>query len=204
MTGPCLDIHIFRHGQTESNRTGKVQGHLDSPLTPMGTSQAEHLGLYLSKQDGNFNAFYSSDLGRAVATAKIVSKAQNLPITVEPRLREICFGKVEGLSWVDIESLYPEQARSWHQHEKGACMPGGESRESIKLRLKELLSEWIEVHAGQKILVCTHGGIISCLAAIVLKLQPGQRPMLNIANSAIHHLRLQKGNWSIQGWGLQQ
>lgn len=90
-------LYITRHGKTILNTMDRVQGWADTPLTPAGVEVAEFLGKGL--QDVPFKAAYSSDLGRARQTARIVldSKGQtNMPVIEVPQVRETNFGSYEG------------------------------------------------------------------------------------------------------------
>jgi len=79
-------IYIVRHGETEWNLMGKQQGHMDSPLTDRGTQQANALANGLINRGIEF--IYSSDLGRAMETAKIINTSLDLSIQTDKRLRE--------------------------------------------------------------------------------------------------------------------
>lgn len=94
-----VTLYITRHGKTILNTVDRVQGWSDSFLTPAGVEVAEYLGRGLKKEQISFDAAYSSDLGRARQTARIVldTKGQaEMPITEVPQLRETCFGSYEG------------------------------------------------------------------------------------------------------------
>lgn len=92
-------LYITRHGKTILNTMDRVQGWADTPLTPAGVEVAEFLGIGLKEDDIRFKATYSSDLGRARQTARIVldTKGQkDLPVTEVPQIRETNFGSYEG------------------------------------------------------------------------------------------------------------
>lgn len=92
-------LYITRHGKTILNTTDRVQGWADAPLTPAGIEVAEYLGKGLKEENIKFIAAYSSDLGRARQTARVVLNAEgqhDLPITEIQGLREVCFGSYEG------------------------------------------------------------------------------------------------------------
>lgn len=94
-----VTLYITRHGKTILNTMDRVQGWADTPLTPAGVEVAEYLGKGLKKDNIEFSAAYSSDLGRARQTARIVldQKGQSeMTITEVPQMRETCFGSYEG------------------------------------------------------------------------------------------------------------
>ena len=93
-----VNLYIMRHGQTILNKAGRTQGWCDGVLTKEGIEIAVNAGLGLS--DIEFKAAYSSDLGRAIKTARIVIEknkvSNNLQLKEVEGLREVCFGKYEG------------------------------------------------------------------------------------------------------------
>lgn len=92
-------LYFTRHGKTILNTMDRVQGWADTPLTPNGVEVAEFLGKGLKAEDINFKAAYSSDLGRARQTAKIILKTKGqgeMTITEVPQIRETNFGSYEG------------------------------------------------------------------------------------------------------------
>jgi 2,3-bisphosphoglycerate-dependent phosphoglycerate mutase len=89
------EIWLVRHGQTDWNLEGRLQGQLDVPLNETGMGQVRLLAATL--QGKRFGALFSSDLMRARQTAECVSTAVNLPIFFDKRLREISQGQFEGM-----------------------------------------------------------------------------------------------------------
>lgn len=91
-----MQIYLLRHGVTEWNNLYKIQGSSDIPLNANGISMAKQTGEYFDKEGITFDAIYSSPLSRAMTSAKLVSGSEN--IVPDVRLREMGFGKQEGLS----------------------------------------------------------------------------------------------------------
>ena len=104
-------IYIIRHGETEWNASGKKQGHLDSPLTPTGRAQAQALAARLSSE--SFSTLYSSDLGRAYTTARVIADQTGHEVVIDSRLRERSFGIFEGMMETDILKHHREQFHSF-------------------------------------------------------------------------------------------
>ena len=92
--------YIIRHGQTETNRKKALQGRSDLPLNDEGRAQATKLGEYFATEGITFDAVYSSPLGRAIETAKLVA-GEDAPITVEEQIIEMDYGPYEGVSLAD-------------------------------------------------------------------------------------------------------
>ena len=108
-----MKLYFVRHGRTEWNEEGRIQGaNGDSPLLESSIQQLEALGQHLSQT--YFDAAYSSNLPRAVHTAQILLKQNQHPITLQevPALREWRLGRLEGRKIMELKALYPEEMRA--------------------------------------------------------------------------------------------
>src|SRR5262249_58791808 len=94
-------LFLFRHGETDWNRAGRVQGHADVPLNGIGIGQAEALVERLRSH--RLEAVVSSDLARAQTTARIVAEALGIPLITDCGLRETDVGAAEGLLWAEAK-----------------------------------------------------------------------------------------------------
>ena len=150
-------IFLIRHGQTDFNREGRLQGRLDSRLTDEGMAQArrmaEHLRPFVAEHP-HWDVIASPSL-RTRHTARIVSEALGLDgeIAIDPRVAEVDVGEWEGLTREDLEVVAPGVFGSvgW------LCKaPGGESYEDISERLGAWLAE-IDEHDGRRRIVVSHG-----------------------------------------------
>lgn len=200
MSSQITDIILVRHGQTQYNILSKIQGHIDSDLTDHGRAQARALAKRVALYKPNH--IYSSDLSRAHETANILGQHLSLTPKVEARIRETSFGpQVEGKSWPEINKTLEKEAKAWHQHERLARFPGGESREEALERSLTALNVMVDKHPGETILAVTHGGILAGLFAYLLNIPPGIRPRCLILNTSINILRHDGNNWGIKTWG---
>ena len=112
-----MKLYFVRHGRTEWNEEGRIQGaNGDSPLLESSIQQLEALGQHLSQT--YFDAAYSSDLPRAVHTAQILLKQNQHPITLQevPALREWRLGRLEGRKIMELKALYPEEMRAFRHN----------------------------------------------------------------------------------------
>ncbi len=155
-------LYIARHGQTQWNVKGKMQGHKDSPLTPTGIKQAKDLGKKLSQIP--FAAVFASDLLRASRTAQLIMLEHQLTIQTTKLLRERNFGKHEGKTLSEIQHLFDvfntlgESAKFKHQLDSDV-----ESDEQLVARLITFLREISLVYPGKNVLIVTHAGMIRAL-----------------------------------------
>lgn len=149
-------LYIARHGQTEWNVKGLVQGHTDSPLTSEGIAQAANLARELKKI--KFDAAYSSDLMRAKRTAEIVALEHELVVKTSEALRERNFGPFEGKNKKVLDLLEELRTKQISYETQNI-----ESDEQITVRVITLLREIAVAYAGKIVLVVTHGGILISL-----------------------------------------
>jgi broad specificity phosphatase PhoE len=131
---------LVRHGETDWNADGRLQGHTDRPLTDFGRWQAQQLAGELESEE--LEAIYSSDLARARETAEIVGERLELPVVLDPDLREKDWGTWEGLTAVERDRVEFV----------------GESTEEHQERVLGALRRIAERHSGGRVLVVTHGG----------------------------------------------
>ena len=155
---PTTRILLARHGETEWNRLGRWQGHADPPLNDAGRAQAAALATQL-EGDG-LAAVYSSDLRRASETARIVADRLGLAVSEDRALREIDVGSWSGLTRDEVRERYPEGFARWLSGEIGH---DGETREELTKRVVEAVGRIAASHAGDHVLVVTHGGTIRAL-----------------------------------------
>jgi probable phosphoglycerate mutase len=140
---------LVRHGETDWNASGRLQGHTDRPLNDYGRRQARELADRLA--DDGIAAIYASDLSRAKETAEIVGARLGLPIVIDADLRERNWGSWEGLT--------PE--------ERDAVAFEGETPRDHRDRLMRAVRRIAERHAGQRVVVVTHGGSMRRVQAAV-------------------------------------
>lgn len=158
-----IRLIFFRHGQTDWNAAGRIQGHLDVPLNDVGRIQAEKLSTPI--QRWQIDSFLSSDLLRARETAEIAAEETGLPVATDPGLREIFLGKLQGLTRDEIAAAYGDEFSTRLRHEplsdEDIVALGSESTEQVLTRVFDALRK--HIHANPEIQtlgVCTHGGVI--------------------------------------------
>ncbi|MCL6590063.1 MAG: histidine phosphatase family protein [Firmicutes bacterium] len=144
-------VALVRHGETDWNNRGLIQGQTDIPLNDNGLWQAKRAAAWLEKE-GGWERLYSSPLKRALATAEIIGAVIKLAPQIVPGLMERRFGALEGLSLEERERLYP------HRLEAEDSVPGLESRSELKERVIQTFHHLIAEPGGGKIVVVSHGG----------------------------------------------
>lgn len=147
-------ILMARHGETDWNRDSRFQGHADTTLNDAGREQARALAERLV--DERIAAVYSSPLLRALETAEIVAARLGLEVRTVEALREVDVGSWSGLTRAEIERRFPEGYRRWLAFDHG--WDDGESYDDLGRRVLGALAEVAAGHAGERVLVVTHGG----------------------------------------------
>ena len=166
-------FYLVRHGQTDWNRAGKIQGTTDIPLNETGRQQAEQLATVLKERSGypaetRIDAVYASPLARAFQTAEILAKEEKLPLRRLTGLRERDFGCWEGKSWQQVEAEYPDEFHLWREQPMVGIPSGGESRKSCEARSERAIRQILEETAGDAVIVA-HGGILVFLMNYLLR-----------------------------------
>jgi broad specificity phosphatase PhoE len=147
---------LVRHAHTAM--AGKFCGQIDPPLSAEGMAQLADLGEKLSGH--LFTNIFSSDLMRARQTAEPVAKDRNLPVQLLRSLREIAFGRWEGLDWDQVVTQDPAYAQRWLDHYPSISAPGGEGVEAFRRRIRDAMDTVADQVPGDCALVVTHAGVI--------------------------------------------
>jgi len=148
---------LARHGETRFNVEGRWQGQSDSPLTDRGLAQARELGLALA--DDPIVAVFSSDLGRAMATAQEVAGHHQLTVNADPRLREIDVGGWTGRNGAEIDAEFPGQRPIWAKAPATMRLPGGEGLADMQRRALAFFDDAMPAYAGETVVVISHGAM---------------------------------------------
>jgi glucosyl-3-phosphoglycerate phosphatase len=162
---------LLRHGQTDYNVGGRMQGHLDSMLTETGVEQAAAVAPEIARLAPD--RLISSDLQRAVDTADLVAAACGRPVKLDARLRETHLGEWQGRTVAEIEDGWPGAIATWRSDPAWAP-PGGESRIEVVRRslpvVEELDEEYGSTGPETTVVLVAHGGLIAGLVCGLLAL----------------------------------
>jgi len=150
-----LKLWLVRHGQTDWNIEGRIQGQVDIPLNATGRAQAEALACKLA--DKPFIAVYSSDLERARETAEILAAPHELPVQIDPRLREINQGEWEGLTLNAVREQHAAQFNPNAPISPDFRPPLGESVTEVAERMQAVFNDIQKKHPSGAVLIVTHG-----------------------------------------------
>ena len=178
------ELAVVRHGQTEFNRRGLYQGHADSPLTPEGEAQAQRLAPRLRSLDCSATV-HCSDLGRARRTAELLVPPHGHRVREDAALRERCYGVFEGLSREEIAARYPDARIASGAASPDYTPPGGETQDEFTERVIRAFDRIAGENAGDRVLVVTHGGVVTAFARYVLGVPPNAPRRFDIGNTSL-------------------
>ncbi|MBI3911166.1 MAG: histidine phosphatase family protein [Armatimonadetes bacterium] len=180
---PGSRLLLVRHGESIWNCEGRIQGCTDVPLSEMGREQARRVAARLPNCGAA--ALYSSDLQRAVQTAEPIAAALSLPIATEPGLREVAFGRWEGLTLVEARARYPEEWAAYEADPIRNRPEGGERLEALQARAVRAMERLLARHTGQTVLIVAHGGSIRAVLGACLGVPVAAYCRLDLDNASI-------------------
>ncbi len=189
------DFGLMRHSETQWNIEKKVQGHNNSPLSAKGIKMAESWGQIL--KDKGYARILSSDLGRAVQTAQIISRILTIPVTEEKGLREMDWGKWTGKKYTEVKKGTPNIIDYNKMSGWDFRPPAGETRKSVYKRACAALSRAAQIWPDEKILVVTHEGVIHCIINFFLDRKFVFSEPLILKPSHVHCLVYNQNGFSI-------
>ena len=178
------ELVVVRHGETEFNRRGLYQGHADSPLTPEGEAQALRLAPRLRALDCSATV-QCSDLGRARRTAELLVQTPAHRIREDPTLRERGYGVFEGLSRAEIAAQYPDARIASGAANPDYTPPGGETQDEFNKRVIAAFDRLAGKCAGERVIVVTHGGVVTAFARYVLGVPANAPRRFDIGNASL-------------------
>ena len=189
-----MRFYLVRHGQTEWNIEGKVQGKTDIALNETGLLQARLLAGALSGCGAS--RVYTSTLKRAGQTAEQIAEEMGIPVIASGDLREADFGLWEGMTWEEIAREFPQTAARWEENPALATPDGGESLEECRRRCQRIVdriaAEQCESDDSSRgadggrggVIVVAHGRILVFVMGYLLRRQE-EKPELITKNASI-------------------
>ena len=189
-------IYLIRHGETEWNAVGKLQGNSDIKLLPAGIEQARQLAEHAPFRA--VDAVYSSDLSRAVKTAEILAEKFGLPVIKEPGLRETSFGEWEGRFLSELAEENPNGFEKFFTRPDKVQPPGGETFLQSQARIMNAFDEIIADNDDKNIIVVTHGAAIRLILCAALYIPISKMWSISQYNMALNILTFEEGNFSVE------
>lgn len=184
-----MTLYILRHGETDFNRRGIVQGSgVDTDLNELGQQQAQ--AFYNAYQNIDFQLVVTSKLKRTHQTA-LPFIARDIPWVQTEDINEISWGEHEGLEGTEERrAVYWQVIEHWKTGNFEAALPGGESAAALNTRVRRFF-DWLKTRPEERILVATHGRTLRCMVTMMKDVGPAAMEGMPHANTGCYivHLR---------------
>ncbi|MBL8472364.1 MAG: histidine phosphatase family protein [Rhodocyclaceae bacterium] len=196
---PFVRFCLVRHGETDWNAERRIQGQLDIALNAHGDRQAHATAAQLAHH--RFAAIYASDLVRAHSTAAAVAHRLALPVLRERGLRERHYGAWQGRTYAEIAHAMPDDYARFERRDPQHELPGGgESLTHFQQRVAACLGRLAQGHAGEQILVVTHGGVLDIAYRLAMGRALDAARDFEIPNAALNWLEHGPKGWRLLAW----
>ena len=156
-----MKLYLIRHGETDWNKLEKCQGVSDIPLNTNGIRQAKDLAYSL--RDEELSVIYSSDLSRAITTAKEVAKYHSADVKIDERFREMDQGEFEGLEFRNLREKYGDILKKWRDEPETLRIPGGETLTEVQERAWNGINNLLNLYNEGSVLLVSHNMTIITL-----------------------------------------
>jgi 2,3-bisphosphoglycerate-dependent phosphoglycerate mutase len=186
---------LVRHGQSEWNAAGRIQGQIDIQLDEIGLQQAQLIADRLA--DEKVAAIFSSPLQRAKATADAIAARFHLPVNLDGRLMEYDFGVIGGSTWKDVEENHPEFASRWLEDPWAVPVGGSEGRVNFGARVMSAVQDISARHPDEQVVVVAHGGTFGVYLTAMLGLDLNRRQPFHFGNASLSLVEVRDGVFHI-------
>lgn len=161
---------LVRHAATAWTAQRRFQGQADVPLSPHGHRQVAELARRLMTE--TIHALYASDLQRAWETAQAIAAPHALCVQSEPRLREMAFGRWEGLTYAEIQQRAAPRLAAWERDQLHIAAPEGETLLHMTERVRAAYTSMVTAGQDKTVGLVAHGGPLQVLLCLALGLPP--------------------------------
>lgn len=179
-------ICLVRHGETEWNAQGIIQGQMDIPLNARGIQQAEECAVHLREE--KYDVLITSPLRRAKQTAEIINRNWHIPLVEMDDFLERYFGEAQGMTKEERLSKYPDKN-----------YPNLESRDSVKSRVMTGLHKITQNYPDKYVLLVAHGAVINSILATLSNGEIGSGKT-KLINACISNITFAQDRWSVQAY----
>lgn len=187
-----MKLYFIRHGQTDWNVAGKIQGRMDIPLNDTGRIQARFLAEAMERRP--VQAVFSSPQKRARETAEAVGSCQGVQVILLPQLMEISYGVWEGRTTDDILETDRELFEAWWEHPSSVAPPGGETLDQVRERCLEAWEQIKSTLKGDSAIV-SHGSTLAHLLSLILEEERDDDDIV-VGNASITTVEYEPGTGS--------
>lgn len=193
-----LQVYLVRHGETVWNAERRIQGQSDSPLTEKGEQQAWQVGERVKHL--GITHIIASDLGRTRRTAEIIADACGCSVTLDARLRELNMGVLEKRPLDGLTAEEEQWRAALVNGTEGGRIPQGESMTEMATRMHAALNTCLDLPAGSRPLLVSHGMALGSLVSTILGLPAYAERRLRLRNCSLSRVDYQESAWLAKGW----
>ncbi|MFW0699506.1 2,3-diphosphoglycerate-dependent phosphoglycerate mutase GpmB [Pantoea sp. R13S299] len=193
-----LQVYLVRHGETVWNAERRIQGQSDSPLTEKGEQQAWQVGERVKHL--GITHIIASDLGRTRRTAEIIADACGCSVTLDARLRELNMGVLEKRPLDGLTAEEEQWRAALVNGTEGGRIPEGESMTEMATRMHAALNTCLDLPAGSRPLLVSHGMALGSLVSTILGLPAYAERRLRLRNCSLSRVDYQESAWLAKGW----
>ncbi|MGZ5281698.1 MAG: histidine phosphatase family protein [Bacteroidia bacterium] len=181
------EIFLIRHGETEYNRQGIIQGSgIDSDLNEQGLQQAR--AFYEHYKNHFFDKIYISELKRTWQTVQLFAN-ECVPVEKHYSLNEISWGKYEGTQITKLpQPHYHDLIHRWKKGETNLSIGGGESPDDVAIRQQKVLDIIFSRTEEKRILICMHGRAMRIFLCLLLGKPVYEMDEFHHSNTSLYHL----------------
>lgn len=182
-------LYLIRHGQTDANVNKIYQGNANVPLNDKGKEQAKVIAWRFKSYP--IESMYSSNLERALETARAINQYHDLTLNIENDLQEISLGEWQGKTRSQVEKEYAEFIKKRRELDDiyTTAVPGGESYQALEKRAMAMLNAIVDTNKHEHVAIVTHGGVIKAIIGHILNLPHQKRNAFDIYNTSITVLK---------------
>lgn len=177
-----MTVFLVRHAESEGNVGGMIQGWTDLRLTDVGREQAQAVARRFAGQE--IAAVYTSPLLRARETARPIAEATGHELIEDPGLRERYYGEAQGLTWAQAAARWP-LGEAAHHRDWAMAVPQVEALADLRARSVGVVTELLDHHAGEQVVVVSHGGTLVQVIAHLFGLPVDVWPRIRMSNTSV-------------------
>lgn len=182
-----LTIDWMRHGEPEGGV--RYRGTVDDPLSATGWQQMRSSVQNALRAGTQWQAIVCSPMQRCQAFAEEIAAQLQLPLTVLPQIRELCFGELEGMTPKEAWAAQPELLKNLWQAPELHTPPGGEPFPDFLARVQAGIDQLLSQFAGQHILVVGHGGVVRAMLTCCIGFTPGNTFKVEVPYAGITRVK---------------
>ena len=191
---------LVRHGETNWNVEGRLQGHTDVDLNERGIAQSAQMAKAIKAINLQFDVLYTSDLLRAAKTANAIEKLFNTKAIVDSSLRERHLGAFQGITAKEAPLFDAELWKSHISRDIHQELRGGESIAQLAQRVQKALEKIRMQHLGQTILVVSHGGTLDMMYRLASNQALDAERAISVPNASLNWISHDGSSWKVDRW----